>query len=208
MSIINFETIARRVVQDFKSQYEGEKYQRFVDYQLYVAILKNGQILTSTEVEVFSNPNIDDCLIILTFSQLAISNWYNWYKIKHVDSKGNVHEGYEKDGWSISIDKWDTYRNQKLYLNKNHCDVYMISIGANNNPWEVPIQHLWEFIQVANKCNSTKEIQLLGENFKLKEDIEELKDKNIGLELTNKILNKEKELYKSLLDDIKNAIRR
>lgn len=204
MDKIDFVKLAKEIVLEFKEEYDKKEGCEFFGYQLYVSVLENGNIETSTRPEVLRKGN--ECIIIMTHRDLAITNYYLWYVIKHIDEKGNVHNGYSVEGWNIKISAYGSYSNQRISLSKDNEELYDEVQGDWNNPWDVPLHNLWSFYQIVRKCSSKAEIMYVSENYHLKEKINELNDKISGLEFVKKKLEMEKKQYKSLLKEIKELV--
>jgi len=200
----NFVEIAKEVVSEFKAEYDNKKDCDFVNYQLYVAIMEDGSIQTSTRPNVLNKG--EECLIILTHSDLAVSNYYRWYVIKHIDGNGNVHNGYLHNGWHIEITSWGQYSNQILSLSKDNQNWFSEHQGPWENPWDEPFQRLWNFYKIVKKCSSMEEIQLIADNYELKEKIKKQNEEICGLDFVKKKLEMEREHYRSLFKEMRKMI--
>lgn len=218
---IDFIEIARTVVKEFKDGYDSENHDslRYVDIQLYVSILEDGNIRTSSKDEVLWNAK--ECFIILTYEALAISNFYRWYVIKHIDEYGNVHEGFQDREWSIEISFRGSFSNQvmSLYYQRHWIkddtplspieekqEFYFVRAGQWKCPWDEPFNRLWQVYKIMRECKSNEERALIAENIELKEEVNFLEEKNNGMKFVNERLTKEKKMYKSLLDEIKKLV--
>ena len=150
----SFIEIAKEVVFEFKTKFDNEKDRDFVNYQLYVSILDDGNIQTSTSPNVLKKGK--ECLIILAYSSLAVTNYYRWYAIKHIDKNGNIHEGFNSDVWSIEINWIGSWANKQIILKKEGEELYSVGVWSLDNPLEEPFQKLWDFYKIVKNCSSTK----------------------------------------------------
>lgn len=205
MSKIDLVKIAKDVVLEFKAEYDKKTNCEFVGYQLYASILENGDIQTSTRPNVLNEGK--ECFIIMTHSDLAVTNYYRWYVIKHIDSNGNVHDGYYSNGWHIEISSWGSFSNQVLSLNKEGKCMFSETQGPWENPWEEPVHKLWERFLIFKDCKSIDEIEYIAENFELKEKIIELDSKISALDFAKKRIEIQMKKYESLLDEISKLIK-
>lgn len=205
MDDINFVNIAKEVVLEFKAEYDGKQNCDFVDYQLYISLLENGSIQTSTRPNVLNKGK--ECIIILTHSDLAVTNYYRWYVIKHIDENGNVHNGYNSNGWHIEISPWGQYSNQVISLSKDNQNLFSEHQGPWENPWDEPFHRLWDFFLLVNKCSSMNEVELIAENYELKEKISKQDEEICGLDFVRKKLEMERNNYRALLKEIKEIIK-
>jgi hypothetical protein len=201
----SFIEIAKEVVFEFKTKFDNEKDRDFVNYQLYVSILDDGNIQTSTSPNVLKKGK--ECLIILAYSSLAVTNYYRWYAIKHIDKNGNIHEGFNSDVWSIEINWIGSWANKQIILKKEGEELYSVGVWSLDNPLEEPFQKLWDFYKIVKNCSSTKEIHYVAENYELKERIKKQDDVIRGLDFVKKKLEMERDQYRSLLKEMKEMIK-
>lgn len=201
----SFVEIAKDVVSEFKAEYDNKKDCDFVNYQLYVSLLEDGNIETSTRPYVLNKGK--ECIIILTHSDLAVTNYYRWYVIKHIDANGNVHNGYFDNGWHIEITSWGQFTNQILSLSKDSQNWFSEHQGPWENPWDEPFQRLWDFYQTVRKCSSMEEVQFIADNYELKEKIKKLNEEICGLDFVKKKLEIENDHYRSLFKEIAKMIK-
>lgn len=204
MDNLDFVRIATDVVNEFRLSFEGSKSSSFVNTVLYVSIKEDGNIKTSNRSEVLKGSR--DCLIILTYNELAITNYYDWYAIRYIDEDGNVHNGYSQNGFTIEIETWGSYSNKRMTLHKNGIGLFDIGKGLYQNPWDEPIHKLWEVYQLVKDCRSDDEAMYIAENVKLK-DLIRLKDEKISaLDFAKQRIEMQMKEYKKLLDDISRLI--
>ena len=97
---VNFVALAEAEVVKFKSNFNDSQDSNYVDIPLFVAIHGDDDIEMSANPQILKNAV--ECIIILAYDKLEISNYYDWYKILYIDKKGDVHNGFEKDGWGLT----------------------------------------------------------------------------------------------------------
>ena len=202
---IDFVEIAKNVVLEFKAEYDNQKDCDFVGYQLYVSIMEDGSIQTSTRPNVLSKGK--ECLIILTHSDLAVTNYYRWYVIKYIDENGNVHNGYFSNGWHIEITSWGQFSNQILSLSKDNESLFSESQAPWENPWDEPFHRLWDFYQLVSQCSSMEEVKFIADNYELKEKIKKQNEEISALDFVKKKLEMERDQYRSLFKEMKEMIK-
>ena len=203
---IDFVAFAKDVVSEFRESVEREGTSQYVNIPLFVAITENEGIRTSSRPHVLTNAT--ECIVILAYNAKAITNYYMWYAIMHIDANGDVHKGYQKDGWTIGIESFGQLSNQRIFIRKISSTKTPFSLGRgiDSNPWDEPMHEIWPIFCMMTKCKTEREIELLVENFDLRKELKELDSKNKEEELTIRILEKEREQYMSLLDAIKNMV--
>jgi len=133
--MIDFVEISKECVDKFKASLreEGEEYAD----TLYVAISENGQVDCAYEPTILDDAY--QCFLIHSRRELAVSNWYRWYKAEFINSKGrNLGEIIGND-CSMKIDWQGSWSNQVFEL--FHRDEVIYSC---NPPFERHMQGIWD----------------------------------------------------------------
>lgn len=203
--VFSFVEIAKEIVSEFKAGFDSGKNCDFVNYQLYVSILDDGNIQTSTRPNVLNKGK--ECLIILAYNSLAVTNYYRWYAIKHIDENGNIHEGFNSDVWSIEINWIGSWANKEIILKKEGKELYSVRVWSLDNPLEEPFHKLWDFYKIVKNCSSTEEIHYVAENYELKEKIKKQNEEICALDFVKKKLEMERDQYRSLFKEMKEIIK-
>ena len=111
----NFVALAEAEVEKFKSSFNDSQDSNYVDIPLFVAIHEDDDIELSSNPQILKNAV--ECIIILAYDKIEISNYYDWYKILYIDKEGIVHNGFEKDGWSLTCSFSGSYKMKIMFLN-------------------------------------------------------------------------------------------
>lgn len=93
-----------------------------------------------------------------------------------------------------------------MSLVNNRHEIY--SCDECSGTWEKHIKTVWKLYLKCKECSSTEEAVLLGKLTKKDETIVDLQNKIADLEFSSKILEEERDQYKSLLDDIKDMVKK
>ena len=109
---------------------------------------------------------------------------------------GNLGQGFE-----LSISSRDTFDNQVMSLYHGYHELY-----ACRRPWEDNMAKIWKLYSMTKKMETDKEIELTARLFRSDEKILEMERKIASHELTNHLLEQERDQYKSLLDEIKEMV--
>lgn len=200
MRLDSFKEIAKFCVDRYKESFDPEnKNDVYVD-TLYVAIDEYNNVTCSTTRHILSEA--EQCLLIHRRKTLAFTNYYYWYRIEYIDEEGAVTDGILKKGFSISIDAIGGYSNQVMQL--HYKDKVLYSCDA---PFETNLQHLWDAYRRFKKAKSDEAIDLIAELIEKDETILDLMRENEGFKFSNYILEKERNQYKRLLNEIKEIVR-
>jgi hypothetical protein len=201
----NFVTIAEEEVQRFKDSLNDSPHDKYLDIPLFVAIQEDLNITISKDTEILKDAF--ECILILAYSSLAYKNYYDWYKFIYIDKDGNVKDGFNKDGWSITYTYSGDYKTKLIFLNFR--DHYMYSINKESYiTWEGPFKEIWSAYRYANKSETVNEAKVMCNNYRLEKYNKELQRKNDDLKSINESLEKERDQYKEILEEISTIILR
>lgn len=166
---------------------------------LYVAILEDNQVLCSRTPHVLKNA--EKCILVHQRDQLAISNYYYWYNIEYIDENGCVSNGNLGNDFSIEVTAWGQYSNQIMSLDYNSSHLFWC-----RPPFEDHMPKVWELYTRLKDVTTEKEIKLIADLFRKDEKILELEKEIEDFKFTNHLLEQERNQYKELLDEIKEAL--
>lgn len=197
MEKTDFKGLASLCVQKYKDSLGNER-ERYVD-TLFVAITEKDDVLCSKIPSILEQAS--KCVLIHQKKQLAVTNWYSWYKVDYVDGNGCVTDGNLGQGFELSISSRDTFDNQVMSLYYGYHELY-----ACRRPWEDNMAKIWKLYSMTKKMETDKEIELTARLFRSDEKIVEMERKIASHELTNHLLEQERGQYKSLLDEIKEMV--
>lgn len=197
MDKTDFKGLANLCVQKYKDSLDNER-ERYVD-TLFVAITEKDDVLCSKIPSILEQAS--KCVLIHQKKQLAVTNWYSWYKVDYVDGNGCVTDGNLSQGFELSISSRDTFANQVMSLYHGYHELY-----ACRRPWEDNMAKVWKLYSMTKKMETDKEIELTARLFRSDEKILEMERKIASHELANQLLKQERDQYKSLLDEIKKMV--
>lgn len=166
---------------------------------LYVAILENNQVLCSRTPHVLKNA--EKCILVHQRDQLAVSNYYYWYNIDYIDENGCVSNGNLGDGFSIDVSAWGSFSNQIMSLDYNGSHLFWCGV-----PFEDHMPKVWELYTRLKDIPAEKEIKLIADLFRKDEKILDLEKEIEDFKFTNHLLEQERNQYRELLDEIKDAL--
>jgi hypothetical protein len=140
-------------------------------------------------------------------SELAVSNWYAWYKLEYIDENGCVTDGKLGNGFRLATSFGQNYRDQKLNL------VYDVDINNTtliysfSAPFEERMQKVWDLYCRVKNVKSQAELQMIIDLINKDDQIIELEGNIADLNFTNLLLEKQNKQYKRMLDEIKGLVK-
>jgi len=200
---VNFIALAEAEVEKFKSSFKESQDSNYVDIPLFVAIHED------EDIELGSNPqilkNAVECIIILAYDKLEISNYYDWYKILYIDKNGGVHNGFEKDGWRLTCSFSGSYKMKIMFLNYMENQISFVHKEGYLR-WDDYFKKLWDIYRYAKSSETVKEARLMCKNYELLRKVDCLQNEIDELKSANKLLEKKKMQYQSVLDEIQTIV--
>lgn len=166
---------------------------------LFVAITKEGTVLTSTTPHVLRNA--EQCILIHESSELAVTRYYSWYHVEFIDKTGEVYDERLDGKFTLQIGACGGYADQEMWLDYGKNTIY-----SCRTPWEKNIVKIWNLYSRVKDLQSAKEINIIADLFKKDEKILELEKQVENFKFTNHLLEQERNQYKSLLDEVKQII--
>ena len=197
MDKTDFKGLASLCVQKYKDSLDNKR-ERYID-TLFVAITEKDDVLCSKIPSILEKAS--KCILIHQKKQLAVTNWYSWYKVDYIDENECVTDGNLGQGFKLSISWCNTFDNQMMRLYHGYHGLY-----ACRRPWEDNMAKVWKLYSMTKKMETDKEIELTARLFRSDEKILEMERKIASHELTNQLLKQERDQYKSLLDEIKEMV--
>ncbi len=194
---IDFVELGKYCQTEYKTSLDGKE-NKYIK-TLFVAIKDDNSVLISTTPHILTNAS--KCLLIHERSSLAITNWYLWYRVQFINENGEVFVNRIDDEFELSISACGSYDNQYLNLSADH-RVYC----SWRAPWEKCIKPMWNLYIRLKKTNSKSERELIASLFWKNQEILELEKKNQDFEYKTQLLESENNLYKGILDDIKDLL--
>jgi hypothetical protein len=201
----------REIAQHCKNEYEQrcQKTEYMSGYSIhYVAITDGGKMRVSKTPHILDG--VDQCYLIHSWSQKAVSCWYETYAVQSINVYGEVGSGNFDDEYSFSISAAGFNRPEMINLRRDGNILYSESLW-NHGAYALgeKLQHVWDLYNKCRKeCKTHFESELLCE-LASKNDLikvlEEIRDSSTAKEL---FLKEQICQYRSLLDEIKSALKK
>lgn len=200
---IDFVALAKTEVEKFKSSFIDSKDSNYIDIPLFVAIHEDD------DIELGANPhvlkNAVECILILAYDKLEIRNYYDWYKILHIDKAGIVHDGFEKEGWGLRCTFSGSYKVKIMFLNYKEDWISFVHKEAYLR-WDEYFKKLWDIYRYAKSSETVKEARLMCKNYELLRKVDSLQKEIDELKSTNQLLEKQKMQCQSIINEIQTII--
>ena len=201
--MVDFKELSDFCVKRYKESLDLE-YQKYVK-TLYVSISDDDEVKCSTAPHVLNDAY--RCILIHVRSELAVSNWYAWYKLEYIDENGCVTDGKLGNGFRLATSFGQNYRDQKLNL------VYDVDINNTtliysfSAPFEERMQKVWDLYCRVKNVKSQAELQMIIDLINKDDQIIELEGNIADLNFTNLLLEKQNKQYKRMFDEIKGLVK-
>lgn len=170
---------------------------------LFVAIKDDNNISISTTPHILSYAS--KCILIHECSSLAVTNWYTWYLVQFINEKGEVLVNRIDQEFKLLIAACGGYANQRLGLSADGIEYLSYPVPWEAS-WEKCIKTMWNLYVRLKQAKTKSERELISALFRKDQKILELEKANQDFEYKTHLLESEKEMYKGILDDIKNIL--
>lgn len=195
---IDFYDLALFCVEEFKNALNKEK-SNYID-TTFVSIDNDNNLWKSKTPHILKNA--EKALLIHKKTERAYTNWYIWYKVEFIDSDGCVHANSIDDEFELRISANGEFANQCISLSAYqtvfYCKLYDDSL----------IDTVWSLYVKCKECKTLNEMKLVSLLAKQDESILSLKKELDNQTFSTMLIEKERNLYKSLLDDISLMVRK
>lgn len=200
MANVDFVELAIYCANRYKEAHTEKNSERYVG-TLYVCIAEDNSIMCSKTPHILRSAH--QCILIHERSELAISNWYSWYRVEFINDQGCVFDSNLGDDFNLSVSSWGNYSNQRMSLTygSNNLSLYQCK-----EPFEKNIYKVWELYTHLKDLKTISEIKLIADLFQKNEKIFELENQIEDISYTNHLLKEERDQYKNMLDEIKEMI--
>lgn len=190
----DFVELAKYCQAEYKASLDGKKdiYRK----TLFFAIKDDNNILMSTTPHILVNAH--KCILIHERSSLAFTNSYLWYKVQYINENGEVFDNRIDEEFELCIIAAGSYANQILELSADNTVYYSCS-----RPWEKCVGDVWNLYVRLKKVQTKTEREIISSMFVEDKKILEIEKENIDFDYKTQLLESERNLYKSILDEIK-----
>ena len=165
---------------------------------LYVAILEDNQLKCSTTPHVLKDAV--KCMMIHERSALAETLWHPYGLLEFIDSEGRVHDSNLGNDFNLTIYRWE-YDSLKIELSYKENQLFKCG-----EPFDKNILKIWNLYTTIMNMTSVSEMRLVVDAFEKDERILELERQIEDFKFTNNLLERERDQYKDMLDEIKDLI--
>lgn len=196
---IDFVEIGKYCQEEFKKEHnsERENYRK----TLFVSIQDDNRIRVSTIPHVLSNAS--KCLLIHEYSAQAVTNWYSWYKVQFISEEGEVLDERLDEEFKLLTRPMYGWKYQYLELYADDSNYYSCEA-----PWnKEDIQSVWNLYVRLKQASTECERNVIASLFQKDQTILELEKANRNFEYKVQLLEEERDLYKGILDDIKDLLK-
>ncbi|MGM9797600.1 MAG: hypothetical protein ACI3ZY_08535 [Parabacteroides sp.] len=196
---IDFVEIGKYCQEEFKKEHnsERENYRK----TLFVSIQDDNRIRVSTIPHILSNAS--KCLLIHEYSAQAVTNWYSWYKVQFISEEGEVLDERLDEEFELCIYPVAGYNDQRLTLYADESTYYSCQAPCN----KTDIQSVWNLYVRLKQASTECERNMIASLFQKDQTILELEKANRNFEYKVQLLEEERDLYKGILDDIKDLLK-
>lgn len=177
---------------------------------LYAAIGENEEIIVSSTSHILRDAT--RCILIHEWHYLAVTLTYDAYTLQYIDEAGSVNEGNLGEGYAIGIHPASFNCPAKMYLRKNNVEIFRTRTDFSGNDaysygWEAVLKDVWKlYLKCQKECTTEKEVRLLCDLVKQQNDISLLQNKIDVNEYYKMLVQKERDAYKQVLDEIKGMV--
>lgn len=221
MNNVNFVEIAEKCVNTYKESFPNNSKNIIAVFGnvRYVAIDKDNNIQTSMTPDILRNA--DQCLLVFKRTEWPYRNPYSFYDILYISSEGKICTPEELKwqsvianldcNYTLSIGHNGTYSCQHIYLTafgKCLYNTLYSEMGWEERDSESALKKIWKLYLKCKECKTPMEAELLCQLVKKDEQILELKEKLDGQKITTLLAEKQRDVYKSLLDEIKEMVKK
>ncbi len=172
---------------------------------IYIAIQENDYISCLTDSSVLEDAKC--CILVHRRSKLAETNYYDWFDVDYIDKKVEPYEGCLDKDYSLQVQPDGSFRNQKLTLESSDGVRYSWFPSWNNTASiKDCFQSMWNLYNELKKVETKSERALIVQLYQKDEKILQQKKEIANFSYANALLEKERDMYKGLLDDIKKLL--
>ena len=199
---MNLIGIADECVLDMKQKYCGDETQgpkMYYKDTSYIAILADDQLRYSTKHSILDGAT--RCLLIHHYVK-KIRNEYDGYYLEFIDKDGTVNLNRLDDDFKLCVVWVNNWSDLKLRLITNDNRIYC-ELPLKPMPVFLAVEKMWNLYIRLKEVKSIEERLLISQMYQKDEKILQQENEIEGFKFTNALLEKERDMYKGLLEDIK-----
>lgn len=191
---INYVEIGTYCQEKYKESFNGEKWIKYSN-TWFVAIDKDDNVNVSITPHILEDAT--KCILIHEYTESG----YKWYNIEFINEKGEVLKNRIDDEFTLYVNYIKSWNNQVMHLKADNNIYYQCKA-----PWDKSIKKVWQLYCNLKEVKAKKERELISSLFQKNESILEMQKSIDNFNYTNHFLEQERDLYKSLLDEIKGIV--
>lgn len=189
---------AAKTAQDINDKGSCFKYKDTI----YAFIDDNNELLISETPDILRKEKVCQCIMIHRHERKEVSNWYSWYTVQFIDKDGCVLTDKLDERFKLHVNYVNHFWNQWMYLLFDGKCIFSLKWPNIDK-----LQDVWNLYLKCKCCDTEREAQLLGELAKKDMSIFSLTSEVANLNFTAELLKQERNLYRSLLDEITGLVR-
>lgn len=177
---------------------------------IYIAIREGNHVVCSKHPIVLENAK--NCILVHKRSCSICDygvwvGWYDYYDVEYISETGDPLEECIDKYYRLFVRQNKYNEERKLVLKSSDGFVYECSPSWNNMASiQDCFQSVWNLYNELKKVETAKERATIVELYKKDETILNQKKEIANFSYANALLEKERDMYKGLLDDIKQLI--
>lgn len=151
MDVWEKKQIADKCIEKYKKE-KGDKYIN----TLFVAIRADESVQESMDDSVLELA--EKFMLIHSYRELAVTNYYTWYDIDFIDDNGSVLRDQFDSNFRVYVGFMGQYSYKVIYFDfdKTNTTLYLESYPCE-------MQKIWNLYLKCKECKTEKEMQLLCE---------------------------------------------
>ena len=145
----------KQIVEKCIKKYKKEKGDKYIN-TLFVAIHSDDSVQESMDDSVLEMA--EKFMLIHSYRELAVTNYYTWYDIDFVEDNGSVLRDQFDSNFRVYISFLGQYSCKVIYFVFDKTDT---TLYIESYPCEM--QKIWNLYLKCKECKTEKEMQLLCE---------------------------------------------
>ena len=152
------------------------------------------------------------CLLIHEWKEKAVSIWYDTYKVHYIDESGVCSDGIIDKDYRIGIEPSRFNVPSKMFLYRKKTCVFSSDADLSGRShysfgWEPILSDVWNlYLKCKQECHTEKEALMLRDIVNMTNSNRILKERLSEAEYEKMVAQKERDVYKQMLDEIKELV--
>ena len=181
---------------------ESECPRKYYKDTTYIAIFEDNQILDSTKPSILIGAS--QCIIIHHWVE-KITNEFDRFDFEFISKDGGVHHNCIDDDFLLHVVWINNWSNLKLRLSTNAHHVYY-EFPLKSMSVVTGIKKMWHLYKRLKEAKTMEERMLIAKMYQQDEKILQQEKEIDGFKFVNALIEKDRDMYKGILDDIKQLL--